>query len=104
MKNNDTSAMLVISGGALIGLIFGCLITWYPIRLLFCASYNTPECEEIVLMVFPLYCFITPFIGILTAYFIYSRRHQSKAECDGSVLQDGAAGEDDGDAGQNIGT
>ena len=53
MKKGSSSGMPAIIAGAFIGLIFGCLITWYPIRLLFCAAYNTPDCEEIVLMAFP---------------------------------------------------
>ena len=74
MKMGNISATQVVISGAVIGLIFGCLLTWYPIRLLFCASYNAPDCEEIVLMVFPLYCFITPFLGGLAAYLLYRRQ------------------------------
>ncbi len=34
MKKGSSSGMPAIIAGAFIGLIFGCLITWYPIRLL----------------------------------------------------------------------
>jgi membrane protease YdiL (CAAX protease family) len=71
-KGNVSGTQAVIAG-AVIGLIFGCLITWYPIRLSFCASYNAPDCEEIVLMVFPLYCLITPLLGSLIAHLLYRK-------------------------------
>lgn len=78
MEKGRTSRSLTIMAGVVIGLVFGCLVTWYPIRLLFCASYNAPDCEEIVLMVFPLYCFITPLVGGLIAHLLYRKRYHPK--------------------------
>jgi hypothetical protein len=80
MKKRSATLLPVMIAGALLGILFGCLLTWFPIRLLFCAYYNTPDCEEIVLMAFPLYCFITPLLGALIAYLIYRRQHKSQAE------------------------
>jgi hypothetical protein len=80
MKKGSALLLLVLFSGALIGLLFGCLVTWFPIRLLFCAYYNTPDCEEIVLMAFPLYCFIAPLFGAVIAYLLYRRQHISPAE------------------------
>jgi hypothetical protein len=74
MKKSSSSGLPVIIAGALVGLIFGCLVTWYPIRLLFCAAYNTPDCEQIVLMVFPFYCIIAPLIGSGIGYLFYWRQ------------------------------
>ena len=67
--------LLAVSAGAVAGLIFGCLLTWFPIRLLFCAVYNTPDCEEIVLITFPFYCFIAPLLGAITAHLLYRKQH-----------------------------
>jgi NhaP-type Na+/H+ or K+/H+ antiporter len=64
--------------GAAVGLVLGCLITWFPIRLLFCSVYNTPDCEEIVLITFPFYCIIAPLIGGAVAYMLYRRRREQK--------------------------
>jgi len=74
MKKETNSNLQVVIVGAVVGLIFGCLVTWYPIRLMFCAAYNAPDCEEIVLMAFPFYCFITPLVGGIIAYLIYRKR------------------------------
>jgi len=98
MKKGSTSGMPAIIVGAFIGLIFGCLITWYPIRLLFCAAYNTPDCEEIVLMAFPFYCFIAPLIGGVAAYLLYRRRREAGAI--DSVPPDGTTGEGGGGEGR----
>ena len=76
-KGNVSHSWAVIIGVAA-GVMFGCLVTWYPIRLLFCASYNAPDCEEIVLMAFPLYCFITPLMGGVIAHFVYRRQRDQK--------------------------
>ena len=73
MKEGNAQ-ILVIIAGAVVGLLFGCLITWFPIRMLFCAYYNAPDCEEIVLITFPFYCFIAPLAGGIIAYFIYRKR------------------------------
>jgi hypothetical protein len=78
MEKGNTSAMIGIIAGAIVGMIFGCLVTWYPIRLLFCASYNYPDCEEIVLMVWPLYCLIGPAIGGAIVYLLSWRWHGGK--------------------------
>lgn len=91
MKKGDRSSVPVVIAGALVGLIVGCLITWLPIRLLFCAAYNAPDCEEIVLMVFPLYCFIMPLIGSVVAYLLY--RRQGEREATGSDAKDRTGGE-----------
>ena len=74
MKKGNAFVIWIVVAGALAGLIFGCLITWYPLRLAFCAYYNAPDCEEIVLMLFPFYCFIAPAIGSAAAYLIYRRQ------------------------------
>jgi membrane protease YdiL (CAAX protease family) len=66
--------ILAIIAGAVVGLLFGCLITWFPIRMLFCAYYNAPDCEEIVLISFPFYCFIAPLAGGIIAFFLYRKR------------------------------
>ena len=66
-KGTVTPALAVLIGAA-VGLAAGCLITWFPIRLLFCAVYNTPDCEEIVLITFPFYCLLTPLLGAGIAY------------------------------------
>lgn len=92
MKKSSSSGLPVIIAGTLAGLIFGCLITWLPIRLSFCAVYNTPDCEQIVLMVFPFYCLIMPLIGGIIANWLYRRQNRPQAS-DGAA-KDGAAGED----------
>ena len=76
-KITDNQAIMA---GMVSGVLFGCLITWYPIRLSFCASYNAPDCEEIVLMVFPLYCFIGPAIGGLIGHFLTRARSNDEVE------------------------
>lgn len=91
MKKGGSSGWTVVIAGAVLGLIVGCLIAWLPIRLLFCASYNAPDCEEIVLMVFPLYCFITPLIGGAVAYLLYWR--QGEREIEASAKEDVTNGE-----------
>jgi len=68
------SPLLIVIAGVVAGLIVGCLLTWFPIRLLFCSLYNTPDCEEIVLIAFPFYCIITPILGGMTAYLLYRRQ------------------------------
>lgn len=93
MKKDTNAIVLTVVAGAFIGMVFGCLVTWYPIRLSFCAYYNAPDCEEIVLMAFPLYCFIGPLIGGTIAYLIYRRRRE--AVVDDSILQDEIAGADE---------
>ena len=78
MKMGKFSNLQVVIGGVVIGLLVGCLVTWYPIRLLFCAVYNTPDCEEIVLITFPFYCFIAPIIGGIIAHLIYRKQHNQE--------------------------
>lgn len=78
MKKGNVSRTQAIIVGVVVGLLFGCLVTWYPIRLLFCTAYNTPDCEQIVLMVFPLYCFIAPLLGGAKAYFLYQKHRDNK--------------------------
>jgi len=96
MKKGSSSSTLAVIAGALVGLIFGCLITWYPIRLSFCAVYHTPDCEQIVLMVFPFYCLIAPLLGGVIAY--YMIRRKGAAQAGPGAVEDGAAGEDQGQA------
>jgi NhaP-type Na+/H+ or K+/H+ antiporter len=74
MKNGFVSGLIAVTVGAAIGFIIGCLITWFPARLLFCAAYNTPDCEEVVLILFPFYCFIAPSAGGIIAYWLYRKR------------------------------
>lgn len=83
MKKSGSSRLAVIIAGALAGMIVGCLITWLPIRLSFCAYYNSPDCEEIVLMVFPFYCFIMPLTGGLITNWLYGRQHGKGNGLDG---------------------
>ena len=74
MGKSNNSPFLVVIAGAVAGLLVGCLLTWFPIRLLFCSVYNTPDCEEIVLITFPFYCVIAPLLGGVIAYFLYRKR------------------------------
>ena len=92
MDNGGISRTSVIIVGALIGLFLGCLLTWFPLRLAFCAYYNAPDCEEIVLMVFPFYCFIAPLIGVVIANWLYRRRRTVAASDDVSADESAGAG------------
>ena len=74
MNKGFVSGIPAVIAGAAIGFIIGCLITWFPVRLLFCAAYNAPDCEEIVLILFPFYCFIAPLAGGIVAYWLYRKR------------------------------
>ena len=74
MAKSNNSPFLVVIAGAVAGLLVGCRLTWFPIRLLFCSVYNTPDCEEIVLITFPFYCVIAPLLGGVIAYFLYRKR------------------------------
>ncbi len=82
MDKGGISRSSVIVVGALLGLFLGCFITWFPLRLAFCTYYNAPDCEEIVLMVFPFYCFIAPLIGAVTASWLYRKRSTLAASDD----------------------
>jgi hypothetical protein len=74
MNKGLVSGAIVVLAGAVIGFILGSLITWFPIRLAYCAAYNAPDCEEIVLILFPFYCLIAPFLGSITAYWLYQKQ------------------------------
>jgi hypothetical protein len=75
---DSNAQILAITIGAVVGLLLGCLITWFPLRLLFCAYYNAPDCEEIVLITFPFYCFIAPLAGGIIAYLLYRKRRSQE--------------------------
>lgn len=76
VKKDYIVGTIFILAGIILGFIIGCLITWFPIRILFCIWYNAPDCEEIVLISFPFYCIIAPLCGGIVAYLLYRKKRK----------------------------
>jgi NhaP-type Na+/H+ or K+/H+ antiporter len=71
MIKDFVPGIIIFTSGALLGFLIGSLVTWFPIKLLFCDIYNSPDCEEVVLILFPFYCFVAPLVGGIIAYWLY---------------------------------